>query len=199
MRTIDDMTTTTEELIASIEKRLHDLNEEIGALSAARTALDGHAAESLSPRGRTASVKATASRSKSTSATPSPTAGTAPPVEAAVESAGPPPTVASSAPPGAPRRRARRRPRAKAARREVVPAGKLELLLAETDGLTTSVLAERANGDRDQVLTLLRELEQTGRVRRTGQRRSTRWHVISDEERIQQRAAELAAQSRSAA
>lgn len=81
---------------------------------------------------------------------------------------------------------------------EVVPAGKLELLLADTGGLTTSALAEKANGDRAQVLILLRELETAGRVRRTGERRSTRWHVITDEERIQARAAELAARSKSA-
>jgi len=79
-----------------------------------------------------------------------------------------------------------------------VPAGRLELLLSENGGLTTSVLAERANGNRDQVLTLLRELEAAGRVRRTGQRRSTRWHAITDEDRIRQRAAELAARSRRA-
>jgi hypothetical protein len=79
---------------------------------------------------------------------------------------------------------------------EVVPAGKLELLLSNTGGLTTSELAERANGDRDQVLVLLRELEAAGRIRRAGQRRGTRWHAITDEERIRDRAAELAALSR---
>ncbi|MBV9603871.1 MAG: hypothetical protein JO027_02120 [Solirubrobacterales bacterium] len=79
---------------------------------------------------------------------------------------------------------------------EIVPAGKLELLLSENGGLTTSVLTERTNGDRDQVLTLLRELEASGRVRRSGQRRSTRWHAITDEDRIRERAAELAARSR---
>jgi hypothetical protein len=89
-------------------------------------------------------------------------------------------------------RRARRAPRAV----EVVPAGRLEVLLSENGGLTTSVLAERTNGDRDQVLTLLRELEAAGRIRRSGQRRSTRWHAITDEDRIRERAAELAARSR---
>jgi DNA-binding IclR family transcriptional regulator len=79
---------------------------------------------------------------------------------------------------------------------EVVPAGKLELLLSNADGLSTAAIAERANSDRDQVLTLLRELEATGRVRRSGQRRGTRWHVITDEDRIQRRAAELAARSK---
>jgi hypothetical protein len=91
----------------------------------------------------------------------------------------------------------KRRRRAKADRAvEVVPAGKVELLLSESAGLTTSALAQRANADHDQVLTLLRELETGGRVRRTGQRRATRWHVITDEERIQERAAELSARSR---
>jgi len=87
--------------------------------------------------------------------------------------------------------------RAKAARAvEVVPAGRLEVLLSENGGLTTSALAEQTNGDRDQVLTLLRELEAAGRIRRSGQRRSTRWHAITDEDRIRERAAELAARSR---
>jgi hypothetical protein len=46
------------------------------------------------------------------------------------------------------------------------------------------------------VLVLLRELEAAGRVRRSGQRRGTRWHAITDEERIAERAAELAALSK---
>jgi predicted HTH transcriptional regulator len=79
---------------------------------------------------------------------------------------------------------------------EVVPAGRLEALLSENGDLTTSVLAERSNGSRDQVLTLLRELEAAGRIRRTGQRRSTRWHAITDEDRIRERAAELASRRR---
>jgi hypothetical protein len=101
---------------------------------------------------------------------------------------------AAAAPARPVRRRSRRRSRSAAAT-EVVPTGRLELLLSENGGLTTSVLAERTNGNRDQVLTLLRELEAAGRIRRTGQRRSTRWHAITDEDRIQARAAELAARS----
>ncbi len=89
------------------------------------------------------------------------------------------------------------RSRRRAARTaDVVPAGRLESLLSENGGLTTSALAERTNGNRDQVLTLLRELEAAGRVRRTGQRRSTKWHAITDEDRIRERAAELAARSK---
>jgi hypothetical protein len=75
---------------------------------------------------------------------------------------------------------------------EVVPAGRLERLLSQNGGLTTTALAEQTNGNRDQVLTLLRELEAAGRVRRSGQRRGTRWHAITDEDRIRERAAELA-------
>jgi CRP-like cAMP-binding protein len=103
--------------------------------------------------------------------------------------------------PAAPAPPVRRKSTARRARRatrtvEVVPAGRLEALLSENGGLTTSALAEQTNGDRDQVLTLLRELEAAGRIRRSGQRRSTRWHAITDDDRIRERAAELASRSR---
>jgi hypothetical protein len=103
-----------------------------------------------------------------------------------------------AAPPSARRLRSRRRVRTRAGT-EVVPAGRLEALLSENGGLTTSALAEQTNGNRDQVLTLLRELETAGRIRRTGQRRSTRWHAITDEDRIRERAADLAARRKRAA
>jgi len=110
----------------------------------------------------------------------------------------PEPAIQEISPAAAPRatRRTRRRRAKAAAAVEVVPAGRLEALLSENGGLTTSALAERSNGDRDQVLTLLRELETAGRIRRSGQRRSTRWHAITDEDRIRERAAELATRRR---
>jgi hypothetical protein len=109
------------------------------------------------------------------------------------------PAVASARAAG-PARRAQSRRRAKTrAGTEVVPAGRLEALLSENGGLTTSALAEQTKGDRDQVLTLLRELETAGRVRRSGQRRSTRWHAITDEDRIRARAADLAGRRKRAA
>jgi hypothetical protein len=148
MRTISGMR-TTEDIVESIDGRLHELNQEIETLNAARVALDGAEARRSAP-------------------------------------------VAAS---HRPVRRTRRAAKPTAAA-EVVPAGRLETLLSENGGLTTSVLAERTNGNRDQVLTLLRELEAAGRVRRTGQRRSTRWHAITDEDRIRERAAELAARRR---
>jgi hypothetical protein len=113
--------------------------------------------------------------------------------EASVESPAPAPAVAR------PMRRTRATRRAR--RTQPVSAADLERLLSDADGLadglTTTALAQRANAGREQVLAILRELESAGQVRRTGQRRATRWHAITDEERIAQRAAELAAQSRS--
>jgi hypothetical protein len=182
--------TPTKEILESIENRLRELNEEIGTLNAARAALDGHG--SGTPKGprRTAAGKAGPARSDD--------AGTHVAVEVAVAPAGQVSTDAPGTAARKSRRPAQRRSRARAARAvEVVPAGKLELLVG-TAGLSTSALAVRANADRDQVLTLLRELEAPGRIRRTGQRRATRWHAITDEERIQKRAAELAARSKPA-
>ena len=93
------------------------------------------------------------------------------------------------------RRRAKPRP---SDGTDVVPAGKLEAVLAQHDGITTAQLAKLTNGRPDQVLTLMREIEAAGRARRTGERRGTRWHAVTDEDRIQARAAELEKQSRRA-
>jgi hypothetical protein len=71
-------------------------------------------------------------------------------------------------------------------------------LLSGSVPLGTAALADQLNADRDQVLVFLRELERAGKVRRLGQRRATRWRAFSDEDWIAERAAELAAQSRSA-
>lgn len=78
---------------------------------------------------------------------------------------------------------------------DVVPAGKLTALLAGSAGMSTSELATATSGRSDQILALLRELERTDEVRRTGERRGTRWHLITDEDRVAARAAEIAAQS----
>jgi hypothetical protein len=90
-----------------------------------------------------------------------------------------------------------RRTRGKAAetKYQVVPAGKLTALLAGTDGLRTAELAKATNGDPAQVLTLLKEQESAGEVRRTGTRAATRWQVITNEDRVATRAAELTAQT----
>lgn len=84
------------------------------------------------------------------------------------------------------------RPRAA---RTVAPAA-LEELLGATDGMTSVALANLAGGRRIQVLARLRELEGQGRVRRSGQRRGTRWHLVTDDDRVAARAAQLAKQRR---
>jgi hypothetical protein len=100
----------------------------------------------------------------------------------------------SSAP--APKPGARRARKQASKPTEVVPAGKLSQILADSDGISTPDLAKQANAESDQVLILLREMEVAGKVRRTGKRRGTRWHGITDEDRIQERAAELASRSK---
>ncbi|MGO9954480.1 MAG: hypothetical protein ACLP50_00615 [Solirubrobacteraceae bacterium] len=215
--------TATSEILQSIELRLSQLREEISALQSARAALDGRNGQAAAPRPRrTAPDRAErvgpdrAKRAASERAKEAPAARAedapaaedaaaaradeAPATHAAVE---PPPPPSEGEQPAATKpqraRLAQRRRRSPAKQgTTVVPAGKLELLLAATDGLTTTALAEHADASRDQVLTLLREMEARGTVRRVGQRRGTRWHLITDEERIAQRAAELAAQSRAA-
>ena len=185
--------TVIEDIIESVENRLCELNDEIGALTAARDTLDGRGSRAPTRRRRGAATGQTRTGSSND-------ASGAGPLDGAVEPAGPPSTAVPSRPHSKVREPARRSARANAGRSvEVVRAGKLELLLSDTGGLATSELADRVDADRDRVLSLLRELEMAGRVRRTGQRRSTRWHTITDEERIQARAAELAARSKSAA
>jgi hypothetical protein len=100
---------------------------------------------------------------------------------------------AASADKPKPRRAARKTTRAAYA---IVPAGKLTALLNGSPGMSTSQLAQATNGKPDQILALLRELENNSQIRRTGQRRGTRWHLITDEDRIAARAAEIARQSK---
>jgi hypothetical protein len=91
-------------------------------------------------------------------------------------------------------KRTRKASRPKATRQsKAITADRLESLLSENGGLTTSALAEKTGGNRDHLLKLLRDLETAGRIRRTGQRRATRWHTITDEDRIRERVAELEA------
>ena len=97
-----------------------------------------------------------------------------------------------SATEGAARSRSRGARRGKPAKRpEVVPAGKLKVLLSDGRGMSTTELTEMTGGDRTQILSLLRELEAQGEVRRTGERRNTLWHAVTDEDRIAARVAEL--------
>jgi hypothetical protein len=79
---------------------------------------------------------------------------------------------------------------------EIVPAGKVTALLVRSGGMSTTELADAAKGNRDQVFALLRELEQADQIYRTGQRRGTRWHLITDENPIAARASRTQSQRR---
>lgn len=92
------------------------------------------------------------------------------------------------------RRRAPRKGRSKRAPSRLPET--VEQILTESDGVSAPALADQAGADRDQVLTLLRELETTRRARRSGQGRGTRWHLITEEDWIRERAADLAARSK---
>jgi hypothetical protein len=43
--------------------------------------------------------------------------------------------------------------------------------------MTTAELARQTNGGHEQILSILKELEQAGKAHRSGTRRSTRWHA----------------------
>ena len=179
MRSIMSMR-TTQEIVESIDKRLRELNDEIKTLDAARVALDRR--ENRPSRQPPAGV--TNRRNPAASARTKNSAQSRRETSAEVSS-----ESASRS-----RKRARTTSRARAkGTLKAIPADRVESLLSANGGLTTSTLVEETGGNRDHVLRLLRELEAAGRVRRAGQRRATRWHTITDEDRIRERAAELEA------
>jgi hypothetical protein len=125
---------------------------------------------------------------------------------AALRAESPEATTSVAPKPTAPRRRRRRNGKpasngsagpARAGKSvEVLLAGKLEAMLSESeDGLSAVTISKRSNAGYSQVLGLLRELESSGQVRRSGTRRTSLWRVVTDEERIAERAAELEALS----
>ena len=173
---------TTQEIVQSIDIRLRELSEEIKSLDAARSALEDR--KTRTPR--RAAQALTEQRRPATGARSSAQARAQASRQASAKVARASASRSRSHARTGSRLRGRGAP-------DGTPADRLESLLSESGGLTTAALADRANANRDQVLRLLRELETAGRIRRTGQRRATRWHAITDEERIRERAAELEA------
>jgi len=174
---------TTQEIVESIDKRLRELDDEIRTLVAARVALDG---QENGPS-RRPPARVTNRRNRAANATSRTNRAAQLRRES---SAG---VSADLAPRSRKRARNPSRTRTRAAALTVVTAESVESLLSANGGLTTSALAEQTGGNRDHMLKLLRDLETDGRVRRTGQRRGTRWQTITDEDRIRERAAELEA------
>ena len=73
---------------------------------------------------------------------------------------------------------------------KVVPLGKILQLLTGTDGQTTSTLAKTTGGDQSRILQLLKEAEADDKVKRSGARRATRWHLVTDEPKLAERVTE---------
>jgi hypothetical protein len=177
----------------SIEARIVELNSEIATLTAARTALRSQSAvrtmPSVAPNRAAARGRERPHTSEAAANGASGDTAKNGGHDAARE------LVSQTPSPVAPRR-ADRRARAKAIRSEkrteVLLAGKLELMLRESaDGLSATTIAKRSNAGYTQVLDLLRDMEKNGQIRRTGSRRTSLWRLITDEERIAERTAEL--------
>lgn len=168
-----------EEIAGSIELRLRALREEMASLQAARAALhNGDRSAAVGGASDTANGSGAGPGGVERSSARKP--GASAPVR----------TRRTGAAAGGKRRAVRR------ASSEAVLAGRLEPVLLEHGELSSAAVARLVDADRGQVLGSLRKLEAGGRVVRVGQRRGTRWRAITDEERIQQRAAELEALSR---
>lgn len=163
-----------QEITDAIDDRLAELQEQIASLEAARRALTG-IRESRS-NGGPESTPAATTRTR-----------------AHAHQSG---TTTSRRP--APKARpAKSSPRTR--RRELEP-GQIEGLLRDSeDGLSLVALARRAGVSEAQVGERLRTLERSGGARRSGPRRTSLWRLLSDEERIAERAAELARASRKSA
>jgi hypothetical protein len=181
------------QLLAAIDGRLADLASEITVLEAAKAALDGPRTIGRSPAGASDAMTARSRprpipprRTPSPKRTEPPASGTASEPVMSVHGDG---SVTTP-------KRSMRKAAAKGTRARrvgvAVRAETLERLLADTSaGLSANAIAERAGAGYNPTLKLLRELEAAGQVRRSGSRRSTGWRLITDEERIAERAAEL--------
>jgi hypothetical protein len=73
----------------------------------------------------------------------------------------------------------------------LTPEKLAEMLDASSEGMSAISISKESGAGYNQVLGLLRELEASGTIRRTGMRRTSLWRLVTDEERIAERAAEL--------
>jgi hypothetical protein len=75
-----------------------------------------------------------------------------------------------------------------------VPHAATQTILAAHDGVSTGDVARLTGGAKEQILAVLKELEGSGKARRSGERRATRWHLADRMERddyVELRTAEL--------
>jgi len=188
-RTLTDMSYISA-LVASLDTRLDELAAEIVTLEDTRATLQRRtlaAPSTAAPKGATSKRPR---RLTAQTKTPGP--------KARRPATDPKPELAVMAASGSWSRTSEPRRRASATTTPRSRAGssgcgeQLERLLADArSGLSAGAIAEQAGVGYSRVLSQLRELEAGGKVRRTGNRRSTLWLLITDEDRIAQRAADL--------
>jgi pyruvate dehydrogenase E2 component (dihydrolipoamide acetyltransferase) len=166
-------------LLTTMRERLAEAESDADRLRAAIQIL-----EQAEPSPRVKRTRAAATAAPATAAPAAPVT----PATAAAPAA----TAAAAAP--APRKR---KAAPKKAAKAVVPLEKLLKVVGDKPGMTTTSIAKETGGDQSVLLELLKESEQKGEVRRQGQRRATSWYLITDEDRIAARAAQIAAQAKS--
>jgi hypothetical protein len=69
--------------------------------------------------------------------------------------------------------------------------------LVTPEGVPARDIRSRVTGSDNQVLKVLKDLESAGKIKRTGQRRATKWHRVTDNARAAATAAEQPAAARS--
>jgi hypothetical protein len=184
-----------QEITDAIDGRLAELKQQIASLEAARRALTeiqrSRPAESKPAATTRAPAKARRSRTATSrrpevSASASASAAAAPAVAKPTPSAGAQPVVAKAS-------TARTRKSSPKTRRRELEPGQIEALLRDSeDGLSLVALARRAGVSEAKVADRLATLERSGEARKSGPRRTSLWRLVTDEERIAERAAELA-------
>jgi len=169
-----------QEIIDEIDRGLIEVREQIAALEGARRALTGTRPSRRPPAGARPSVDppppAKVRRSRTSSAA----------------AAGPTNSqeVPSPAPTSLPARAAK--PSRRVRSRELETSQVEDLLRDSEDGLSIVALTRRTGVSEAKVRERLHGLQRSGQVRSSGPRRTSLWRLVSDEERIAERAAELA-------
>jgi uncharacterized small protein (DUF1192 family) len=181
------------QLVAAIDNRLAELTAEISALDAAKAALSAPGAGGQPPAVTTDANATRSPRRAARRRLPAPPRQPEPAsrrgASGRVDAARKPGRVVT--PQRSTRKRATTGARPQSAG-GAVGAETLERLLADaTAGLSANAIAKHAHAGYARTLKLLHELEAAGRVRQSGSRRSSVWQLITDEERIAARAAEL--------
>ncbi|MFZ0385286.1 MAG: hypothetical protein WAL22_06475 [Solirubrobacteraceae bacterium] len=104
-----------------------------------------------------------------------------------------------------PRRRAARGRATRQSASNGRTAGKVALTpdvvvgLVTAEGVPAREIRSQVTGSDNQVLKVLKDLESAGKIKRTGQRRATKWHRVTDNARPAARSANRRAAGRKAA